>query len=397
MIKIARIIHYRQRLIIAGIILLALGGVIKWTTSIAFAADKTAAVGEKIITIHDAGEERGVVTTAGTLREVLAQVGIRLDKNDITEPGLDVPLVASSYEANIYRARPVLIKDGGKRTTVITAYRTGKQVAKQAGLQLNEQDIATLQLSKDIATDGPVEVLTIDYATPVTLVFYGQTIHTATRAKTVGALLKEKAITAATDDTIMPAAGTAIAPHMTVQLWKNGIQTATQEEDIAFTTRQVQDANRDKGYKEVQAAGVNGKKTVTYEITMQNGKEVARKVVNSVVTTRPVEQVEVIGTKVNLPAGSHTDWMAAAGIAESDYGYVDYIIAKESGWNFQATNRSSGAYGLCQALPANKMASAGGDYTTNPVTQLKWCNGYAVSRYGGWAGAYNAWLVKHWW
>lgn len=89
--------------------------------------------------------------------------------------------------------------------------------------------------------------------------------------------------------------------------------------------------------------------------------------------------------------------MSAAGISSSDYTYVDYIITKESGWNATAANPMSSAYGLCQALPGSKMASAGSDWSTNPVTQLKWCDGYATSRYGSWAGAYNFWISNHWW
>lgn len=89
--------------------------------------------------------------------------------------------------------------------------------------------------------------------------------------------------------------------------------------------------------------------------------------------------------------------MSAAGISSSDYQYVDYIISKESGWNSTAANPMSSAYGLCQSLPGSKMASAGSDWATNPVTQMKWCNGYATSRYGSWAGAYNFWITNHWW
>ena len=63
----------------------------------------------------------------------------------------------------------------------------------------------------------------------------------------------------------------------------------------------------------------------------------------------------------------------------------------------RAENASSGAYGLCQALPATKMASAGADWRDNPVTQLKWCHGYAIGRYGTWRAAYNFWLANHWW
>lgn len=93
---------------------------------------------------------------------------------------------------------------------------------------------------------------------------------------------------------------------------------------------------------------------------------------------------------------SAEEWMAAAGIPRSDWPYVNCVIAgcdgvsAEGGWNgVQRWNTAgSGAYGLCQALPAGKMASAGADWKTNPVTQLKWCHGYA-QQYGGWAAAWN--------
>ena len=97
------------------------------------------------------------------------------------------------------------------------------------------------------------------------------------------------------------------------------------------------------------------------------------------------------------PSGSKADWMRAAGISDSDFGYVDYIISHESGWNYHAVNRSSGAYGLPQSLPAGKLASAGADWRDNPVTQLRWAHNYAVGRYGSWEAAYYFWTVNHWW
>lgn len=95
--------------------------------------------------------------------------------------------------------------------------------------------------------------------------------------------------------------------------------------------------------------------------------------------------------------GEKTDWIKAAGIPESDWQYVDYIIEHESGWNYRAVNASSGATGVCQALPGSRMATAGSDYLDNPVTQLKWCHSYANERYGGWQQAYNAWRSQNWW
>ena len=91
--------------------------------------------------------------------------------------------------------------------------------------------------------------------------------------------------------------------------------------------------------------------------------------------------------------GAPAEWMAAAGISGDDMGYVDYIVSRESGWNPNATNRSSGACGLVQALPCSKVPGNGYD----PVDNLRWATGYAVGRYGSWAGAYAFWTSNHWW
>ncbi len=91
--------------------------------------------------------------------------------------------------------------------------------------------------------------------------------------------------------------------------------------------------------------------------------------------------------------GAPAEWMSAAGIAESDWGYVDYIVSRESGWNPNATNKSSGACGLVQALPCSKVPGNGYD----PVDNLRWATGYATGRYGSWAGAHAFWTKNHWW
>nr|WP_286170186.1 transglycosylase SLT domain-containing protein [Actinospica acidiphila] len=72
------------------------------------------------------------------------------------------------------------------------------------------------------------------------------------------------------------------------------------------------------------------------------------------------------------------------------------IVDHESSWNYQASNPSSGAYGLVQALPGSKMASAGADWQTNPATQIKWGLNYMDSRYGSPCGAWEFWQANHW-
>lgn len=115
----------------------------------------------------------------------------------------------------------------------------------------------------------------------------------------------------------------------------------------------------------------------------------------------PEPEPEPMPVQVQQPApvpqysggGSPEVWMSAAGISPSDWGYVDFIAARESGWNPNATNPSSGACGLIQAYPCSKVPGGGYD----PVSNLTWANGYATSRYGSWQAAYNFWTQNSWW
>lgn len=75
------------------------------------------------------------------------------------------------------------------------------------------------------------------------------------------------------------------------------------------------------------------------------------------------------------------DMLIAQGLPESEYQCLHALWMRESGWNHFAQNRSSGAYGIPQALPASKMASAGADWATNPETQIRWGLGYISARY----------------
>lgn len=70
------------------------------------------------------------------------------------------------------------------------------------------------------------------------------------------------------------------------------------------------------------------------------------------------------------------------------FGCLDRLWQRESGWRVHAAN-PSGAYGIPQALPGSKMASAGSDWRTNPATQIRWGFGYIGSRYGSPCAAWS--------
>jgi hypothetical protein len=79
------------------------------------------------------------------------------------------------------------------------------------------------------------------------------------------------------------------------------------------------------------------------------------------------------------------------GYGEEQFSCFNNIIIRESMWDVYATNPSSGAYGIPQALPGSKMASVGSDWRTNPATQIIWGIGYMRDRYGS---PCQAWSFK---
>ena len=349
-----------------------------------------------LITVYDRGAETTFITQARTLREAFANQEISVNPKDAVEPSLDEELVAPEYSVNIYRARPVLVVDGATRQLVITPYQSAYRIADDAGVVLLAEDRAYLSRSEDILSDGASLKLTIDRATPVSLDFYGAISTVYTQAKTVGEFLVEKGIALNETERVSRVPSTPIAADMSLRVWREGKQTVTSEEVVAFAVEQIKDADRSVDYKEVQTPGVAGLRTVTYEVDIQNGVEVARTEIASITTKEPIVQVEVIGTKPNyLPytgGGTKTEWLAASTIPTESWGYADYMVTRESGWNPNAVNRSSGACGLAQALPCSKIA--GNPY--DPVTALNWMNGYVTGRYGGWEQAYAFWITNHW-
>ncbi|GAA0542185.1 hypothetical protein GCM10010172_24520 [Paractinoplanes ferrugineus] len=81
--------------------------------------------------------------------------------------------------------------------------------------------------------------------------------------------------------------------------------------------------------------------------------------------------------------------MLQAGFGLDQFPCLDKLFKKESGWNYKATNHSSGAYGIPQALPGSKMASVASDWKSNPATQIKWGLNYIEGRYNTPCGAWS--------
>ena len=347
--------HYSKKItFVSGAILMLVGGLFFVNQALADATKPATKAGEKLVTIYDRGAEKTIVTKARTIREALKLAKFSIDeRQDVVEPSLDSEMVAEKYNINIFRARPITIVDGDKRLKVTTAEQTPALIAKTAGIEVFEEDKTTLSNSDNMAVDGANMVMKIDRASMVNFVLYGKESVIRTHAKTVGELLKEKNIDPKKDDTLSVDRSAKIIPGMKIELWRNGKQTITAEEDVKFEVEKVQDANRDSGYREVKQAGENGKKNVTYEIEMKNGVEVSRKEIASVVTKEPKKQIEIVGTKSSTSfSGSFSEALARLRSCEGNYtsntgnGYYGaYQFDKRTWGNY-------GGYELASDAPA---------------------------------------------
>jgi len=102
---------------------------------------------------------------------------------------------------------------------------------------------------------------------------------------------------------------------------------------------------------------------------------------------------------IDDPAGAQAyaaSQLSAHGWAPSEMQCLMKLWTRESDWKTTATNPSSGAYGVVQSLPAEKMASAGADYRTNYRTQINWGLQYVEDRYGSPCGALNFHYANNW-
>ena len=355
--------------------------------------------GAKVLSVYDDGQRISFRTDANTVRAALKERGVALNSGDNIEPSLDEELTGNDYNVNIYRARPILVEDGASRERVMTASQTPQKMAGDAGFKLFDEDTIYNNPSENPAVDGVATHLKIKRAKLISVDMFGKKTDFRTQAETIKDFLEEKKISLQKNDEVSVPLETKIKVGDNFRIWRNGKQIITVDEEIEFEVEEIKDADKEISYRQVKELGEKGTKVVSYEIEMQSGEEISRTKINEAETKKPKKQVEIVGTKnVIMPyagGGSKTEWLRASGIPESEWGYVDFIITKESTWNPNARNGQY--YGLYQTNTDN-LARYGcsGTLLSDPVCQLQAADKYK-SRYGSWADAYNSWRAQGWW
>lgn len=280
---------------------------------------------KRLITVYDRNTESSFLTDRKTIGEALIDNGIELDPRDTVEPSRDEELVANDYQVNIYRARPVFVIDGSTRVKIMTPYQVSERIAKDAGIAMYPEDIATLKPSEDFLGDGAGLQMSISRAIPITLDLYSNKTEIRTQGTTVGDMLKEKNIILGVNGRVSVPESTLITAGMEVRVWQEGKQTIAVERPVAFGRQQIFDADRVVGYKVITIPGVEGVETVTYEIEVKDGAEISRTQIASIITKDSIKQVEVVGIKSGPDALTKSKgaqmWTDSAGVTHRETYY----------------------------------------------------------------------------
>jgi uncharacterized protein YabE (DUF348 family) len=381
----------------------------------------------KTVTLDVDGTSKTITTYAGSVEGVLESQGVRLGERDVVAPGTDAEL-SDGDQIVVRYARQVTMTDGdAERDVWVTVTDAGEALTTLAERGGDVALVASrsgdrVSLPLRLNDDGPVAVVADgstrvveDHASGIDSVLTDTEVdvdkNDLVSIVPVASLAKDKTIGAKAAKSAKEA-GADVA----VQVQRVDSKKVTKTIDLDFDTKTVQDDDRyvDEGDL-VRTEGKEGVRTRVVLVRTVDGEVVHRKELSDKVTKKPVDRVIVEGTKERpvveeapaeaeattessepsapAPSGSvkeiAQEMAAARGWTGQEWTCLDLLWERESGWNYQAANPSSGAYGIPQALPGSKMGSAGSDWATNPATQIEWGLGYIADRYGTPCGAWG--------
>ena len=352
------------------------------------------------------GSSHTVQTTASDVGQVVHGQGYRLTSHDLLAPSASSP-VKDGTRIVLRRGRLLHLDVNGQETDVWTTAPTVADALAQLGYSTS--DFVSVSRAQRL----PLGVTDIAIRTPllITVVHDGQTEQVTTTDAIVAQLLNDLNIPLGSSDRLSAAPDSALVAGETIRVQRVATKTVTRMKTLPFSTTRKSDPSLTKGTTEVVTPGRDGKVRIVYSIVYVDGKEVGQTTLSSVVLAKPRTQVVKVGTKdvpapvtvaaaPTAPAPSPgtakaiaKQMLTARGWGTDQYDCLVTLWNNESGWRVNATNSSSGAYGIPQALPGSKM---GPGWQTDATVQIRWGLGYIANRYGTPCGAWSYWQANGW-
>ncbi|WP_461248275.1 aggregation-promoting factor C-terminal-like domain-containing protein, partial [Treponema sp. R6D11] len=267
----------------------------------------------------------------------------------------------------------------------------------QNGIELNENDEVFPSLYSKIK-DG--QIISVMPSRNVILAIGEETKELSTTKETIAELLSEQNIVIANGDYLIQNENTQITEGMKIAIVKSSKVLETVDVQIPFIETRRYVSNLNAGQTRVAQAGVKGIRREVYQVTYRGGVAVSRVLVSNNNLREPVEKVvEVGGAVATLASRDNVITLSvsvyqnyayqkcvALGWNDTQFNALVKLWNKESSWNPNAHNKSSGAHGIPQALPGNKM---GAGWQTDYKVQINWGISYIKSRYGNPVNAWN--------
>ncbi|GAA3136572.1 uncharacterized protein YabE (DUF348 family) [Kribbella aluminosa] len=344
----------------------------------------------KTVSISVDGQVRKVHTFGSTVADALKDDKVQVGGHDNVAPGLDSKLKDGQEIAVQYGRQLTVNADGTKKAYWTTADSLNQALA-DLGLRY---DGAQLSTSRSAPLGRQGLELTVRTPKTVQIVHLGKTVTIKSLADTVGQALTEAKIRWNAGDRITPAAATPLKLGVNTIGYVQVVQkTVTKTEAIAHGTAETKSATLVEGTTKTTAKGTDGAKTVTYLYTYLDGKLSTTKVVGSKLVTKAVDEQVLVGTKPKPATPKTTTTTDSKPPASSGgSGAWDRIAACESGGNW-ASDTGNGYYGGLQFDHGTWAAYGGTAYASNANGASKAQQIAVAEKVKAANGGYGAWPV----
>jgi resuscitation-promoting factor RpfB len=254
------------------------------------------------VTVEVDGQQRRVLTQLIQPREILGEAGITVGPHDLIRvDNADLksePYAAPPFQILIVRALPVQLDDNGTKTTIFTISRTVGEVLDEANTPLYLGDAIDPDPAAPITENT---VITVRRSIPLTIQVDGRMFVTRTHGRTVGEALAESGIALIGLDYASPPDATPLQADMTIRVVRvTEEDTVIQQTPIDFKRVTKADPTLPLDTRQVIQQGVAGVIEQRIHVRREDGVEVSRSPVETVVAQAPRDEITAIGTKATL-------------------------------------------------------------------------------------------------
>jgi resuscitation-promoting factor RpfB len=265
----------------------------------------------KDVTLVVDGTSRSVGTLSSSVGGLLEQEGIAVGRHDEVTPALAASL-ADGMEVQVLLAKEItVLVDKVERTVYVTGGTTVQDVLEKVNVRISRHGYLEPSRGAEVE-DG--DVIVYEPAVSVSLTADGRTRDVVTNAENVGRLMDSLGIVLRREDRVQPGPRTDLRQGLRVTVVRVGHREVAVQQPIPYTTEIRKSNGLMLGVRRVERAGVAGALRRVYDVTLENGKEVARTLLRTETVRQPVAQVIVEGTRPPHTQSGVASWYHRSGM-----------------------------------------------------------------------------------